>query len=132
MTRWLLALAGLTITGELHAQKFPPTAKPDSVTFKDFRRPTRVEELRFAKDSAARADTLAIKRAVAESGLEPDAMAIDGDTALVHGSVEHTTVDTTRAANGIVSIRSSTGFEHWTARVERRAGRWVLVSRTKN
>ena len=76
-------------------------------------------------------DSLAIIRAVAEKGGRGEWITLVGDTAWVVGSTSHTREGPTDTVGRTVSHTTMTWFDHWEARVERRGGQWVHVSRRR-
>ena len=137
----IAVLVNTIMASSLAAQKFPPPAKADTNSIKIFRG-TNVEPAMFAKDSAAWDDSLAIIKAVADSvgpgpskwitdnGWRNEGITLVGDTAWVLGATlrSHARVDTVL---GRVIPGKTIIFDYWTARVERRNGKWVQVSRKK-
>ena len=95
-------LLATTILGvELQAQKLPPTA----------------------------ADSAAILKAAVPAGGRLQFMDIAGDTAIVVGMLVRVTFDTLQNKGGTLETATSNFFDPFEARVERRAGKWVLVRR---
>jgi hypothetical protein len=113
----IAAVLSTIIASNSSAQKFP--TKPER------------SELTFAKDSAQRADSTAIMLAVADSGGRGEWITLVGDTAWVVGSTEKRLKPDTTRKGDVVMITDGVAFDHWQARVERRKGKWVQVSRRR-
>jgi hypothetical protein len=98
------SLFASTIVGaELQAQKLPPTA----------------------------ADSAAILKATVPSGGRVQFMDIAGDTAIVVGMIVRVRFDTLQNKGGALETVTRNFFDDFRARVERRAGKWVLVRRKR-
>ena len=107
-------------TPETVKGKLPPRASVDTNTVKVIQ-----------GSEVAAADSLAIMTAVEDSGGQAYQMFVVGDTAHVFGATEKRMKPDTTREGGSISITEGVAFEHWTARVERRKGKWVQVSRKK-
>lgn len=77
----------------------------------------------------SQADTVAILKAAVPAGGHMQFLNITGDTAVVVGMIVRQTVDTAWTKDGRPEIATLNDFDDWEARVERRGGRWVRVSR---
>ena len=82
----------------------------------------------LAAQSAA--DSAAIRKAaIGRDSAGVRFMDIVGDTAIVVGAIVRVTVDTTKNKDGSVEIMTANSFDDFEARVERRRGAWVRISR---
>ena len=130
----LIAVLANTIIASSLAAQVPP--KLDTFTVKMPPRPTPRADTNAVKvirgrERAPTPDDSLIMRAVPDSGGRGEWLTQVGDTVWVVGATMHSRTERVDTLGHVVGSKTTIIADHWEARVERRKGKWVQVSRRK-